>query len=238
MTSAARYRRSAATIRLAGRGPAPTITPLSLLSSALDRGVDEQVLSQLIGLHERSLADEERRAFETALTAAKAELPVIAKTQIASIGSLTGRIDLIIVACQREGQELTEIIGEPAGLARQEHLPRLEARGLRHQPGLLIDPRLLEQRMQRTGTPQVLRQRPTELGILDQRCVNRMRHGELDHLAAQLRRFPAPPDKVDQVIALPDCPQTIPTDQSECSFWVEAVSQDATFRSNAAGRSS
>lgn len=87
MTTAARYRRSAATIRLAGRGPAPTITPLSLLSSALDRGVDEQVLSQLISLHERSLADEARRAFETALTAAKAELPVIAKTQIASIGS-------------------------------------------------------------------------------------------------------------------------------------------------------
>ncbi|MGN6095458.1 MAG: ERF family protein [Bosea sp. (in: a-proteobacteria)] len=87
MTSAARYRRSAAAIRLPGRGPAPAITPLSLLSSALDRGVDEHVLSQLIDLHERGRADDARRAFEAGLTAAKAELPVIAKTQIASIGS-------------------------------------------------------------------------------------------------------------------------------------------------------
>lgn len=87
MTSAARYRRSAATIRLAGRGRAPTITPLSLLSSALDRGADDHVLSQLIGLHERSQADDARCAFEAALTAAKAELPVIAKTQIASTGA-------------------------------------------------------------------------------------------------------------------------------------------------------
>ena len=85
--AAARYRRSAATIRLADRGPAPTITPLSLLSSALDRGADQHVLSQLIGLHERSRLDDARRAFEAALAAAKAELPVIAKTQIASTGA-------------------------------------------------------------------------------------------------------------------------------------------------------
>ena len=87
MTSAARYRRSSSGARLSELRPAPTITPLSLLSSALDRGADEHVLSQLIGLHERSRADDARRAFEAALTAAKAELPVIAKTQIASIGA-------------------------------------------------------------------------------------------------------------------------------------------------------
>ena len=87
MTSTLRHRRSSAGARLTELHPAPTITPLSLLSSALDRGADEQVLSQLIGLHERSRADDARCAFEAALTAAKAELPVIAKTQIASIGS-------------------------------------------------------------------------------------------------------------------------------------------------------
>ncbi|MDX3809948.1 MAG: ERF family protein [Bosea sp. (in: a-proteobacteria)] len=45
------------------------------------------MLAQLIGLHERSRADQAHRAFEAALAAAKAELPVIAKTQIASIGA-------------------------------------------------------------------------------------------------------------------------------------------------------
>jgi hypothetical protein len=63
------------------------VTPLHLLSAALDRGADGEILAQLIGLHERSRADDARRAFEAALTAAKAELPVIAKTQIASIGA-------------------------------------------------------------------------------------------------------------------------------------------------------
>jgi hypothetical protein len=87
MTSTLRHRRSSAGARLTELHPAPTITPLSLLSSALDRGVDEHVLSQLIGLHERSRAEDARRAFEATLAAAKAELPVIAKTQIASIGA-------------------------------------------------------------------------------------------------------------------------------------------------------
>jgi hypothetical protein len=87
MTSSVRHRRSSAAIRLTEPPPVSAITPLSLLSSALDRGADDQVLAQLIGLHERSRADEARRAFEAALAAAKAELPVIIKTQIASIGS-------------------------------------------------------------------------------------------------------------------------------------------------------
>lgn len=87
MTSNLRHRRSSAVSRLTELRRAPTITPLSLLSSALDRGADEHVLSQLIGLHERSRGEEARRSFEAALAAAKAELPVIAKTQIASIGS-------------------------------------------------------------------------------------------------------------------------------------------------------
>lgn len=87
MTSTSRHRRSSAGVRLTELRPAPTITPLSLLSSALDRGADEHVLAHLIGLHERSRADDARCAFEAALAAAKAEFPVIAKTQIASIGT-------------------------------------------------------------------------------------------------------------------------------------------------------
>lgn len=71
--------------------PPPMISPLSLLNAALDRGADEQTLAQLIGLHERTRQHETRRAFEAALAAAKAELPVIAKTQIASIGRTSYR---------------------------------------------------------------------------------------------------------------------------------------------------
>lgn len=87
MSTPARRRRIASEEFLPRRAPSAPITPLNLLRAALDRGSDEQVLAQLIGLHERSRADEARRAFEAALAAAKAELPVIAKTQIASIGA-------------------------------------------------------------------------------------------------------------------------------------------------------
>lgn len=85
MTGLARKRRLQLT------SPPVPITPLGLLSSALDRGADEQVLAQLIGLHERSRAEDARRAFEAALAAAKAEIPVIAKTQLSSIGRTSYR---------------------------------------------------------------------------------------------------------------------------------------------------
>lgn len=71
MTSTLRHRRSSPGARLTELRPAPTITPLSLLSSALDRGADQHVLSQLIGLHERSRLDDARRAFEAALAACR-----------------------------------------------------------------------------------------------------------------------------------------------------------------------
>lgn len=64
----------------------PTITPLSLLSAALDRGADEQTLAHLIGFHERAQQQEARKAFESALAAAKAELPVITKNRLAALG--------------------------------------------------------------------------------------------------------------------------------------------------------
>lgn len=61
-------------------------SPLSLLSAALERGVDDGMLAQLIGFHERSLALEAHKAFEIALAAAKAGLPVIAKNRQAMLG--------------------------------------------------------------------------------------------------------------------------------------------------------
>jgi hypothetical protein len=71
--------------------PSSTIAPLRLLETALERNADEQVLAQLIDLHERTREGEARRAFEAALAAAKAEIPVIIKTQQASLGRTSYR---------------------------------------------------------------------------------------------------------------------------------------------------
>lgn len=81
MTALARRRRLS-------EAPSPplTITPLSLLHAALDRDADERTLAQLIGFHERSQALDARKAFESALAAAKAAIPVIAKNRRATLG--------------------------------------------------------------------------------------------------------------------------------------------------------
>ncbi len=83
MTAFARRR------RLSEAPPLPPFlspTPLNLLAAALERGVDDGMLAQLIGLHERAQALDARKAFENALAAAKAELPVIAKNRQAMLG--------------------------------------------------------------------------------------------------------------------------------------------------------
>ena len=67
--------------------PSPAPPPaLSLLSAALARGADGEMLERLIGFHERSQAYEARKAFEKALAAAKAKIPVIAKNRQAMVG--------------------------------------------------------------------------------------------------------------------------------------------------------
>jgi hypothetical protein len=72
--------------------PSPIPPPaLSLLSAALARGADGEMLERLIGFHERSQAHEARKAFEKALAAAKAKIPVIAKNRQAIVGRLPYR---------------------------------------------------------------------------------------------------------------------------------------------------
>lgn len=67
--------------------PSPIPPPaLSLLSAALARGADGEMLERLIGFHERSQAHEARKAFEKALATAKAKIPVIAKNRQAALG--------------------------------------------------------------------------------------------------------------------------------------------------------
>lgn len=86
MTAMARRRR-----RLSEAPPPQTTTPLSLLHAALNRNADDGTLAQLIGFHERSQALDARKAFESALAAAKAAIPVITKNRQAALGRQTYR---------------------------------------------------------------------------------------------------------------------------------------------------
>lgn len=60
--------------------PAPTpITPMDMLSRAVDRGADIATIERLAALAERFEQQAARRAFDAAISAAKAEIPVIIK---------------------------------------------------------------------------------------------------------------------------------------------------------------
>lgn len=63
------------------REVAPAIvTPMDMLSRAVDRGADIATIERLAALAERMDAVNARRAFDAAISEAKAEIPVIAKT--------------------------------------------------------------------------------------------------------------------------------------------------------------
>lgn len=54
-------------------------TPMEMLQHALQSGASLEMMEKLIGLQERWMAGQARRAFDEAIAAAKAEIPVIAK---------------------------------------------------------------------------------------------------------------------------------------------------------------
>lgn len=62
--------------------PAPlAMTPMVMLSQAVERGASMEMLEKLMGLQERWEANQARKAFDAALAAAKAEIPVITKNR-------------------------------------------------------------------------------------------------------------------------------------------------------------
>lgn len=69
--------------------PAPS-TPMELLSNALSMGADINVLEKLMALQERHEATQARRAFDAAISAAKAEIPVINKNRKVGYDSKKG----------------------------------------------------------------------------------------------------------------------------------------------------
>jgi len=71
--------------------PARDVTPLGLLSQALSRGADMATLEKFMDLQERHERNQARKAFDAAIAAAKAEIPVIIKNREVDFTSSKGR---------------------------------------------------------------------------------------------------------------------------------------------------
>lgn len=71
--------------------PARDVTPLTLLDRALSRGADMATLEKFMDLQERHERNQARKAFDAAIAAAKAEIPVIIKNREVDFTSTKGR---------------------------------------------------------------------------------------------------------------------------------------------------
>ena len=67
------------------------ITPLAMLSQAVERGADVAVLEKLMALHERWEANQARKAFDVAIASAKGEIPPIVRNREVDFTSQKGR---------------------------------------------------------------------------------------------------------------------------------------------------
>lgn len=67
------------------------LTPMDMLGRAVTAGADIDVLEKLMALQERYEASQGRKAFDNALAAAKAEIPVIFKNRTVDFTSQKGR---------------------------------------------------------------------------------------------------------------------------------------------------
>ena len=66
-------------------------TPMSILAVAVKNGMDPATLRELMGLQERYEANQARKAFNEAMAAAKAEIPVVFKNREVDFTSAKGR---------------------------------------------------------------------------------------------------------------------------------------------------
>lgn len=67
------------------------MTPMDMLNRAVEQGANIEVLEKLMSLQERWEAGQARKAFDEAMAAAKAEIPVIAKNRTVDFTSTKGR---------------------------------------------------------------------------------------------------------------------------------------------------
>jgi hypothetical protein len=68
-------------VERAARVPKPAATPSAMLAQAVASGASLEVVTQLMGLLKETRAEEQKMAFDAALSAAKAEIPVITKNR-------------------------------------------------------------------------------------------------------------------------------------------------------------
>lgn len=68
-------------------GTVVTIEPLALIAQAVERGTDVATIEKLIALSERMEATRARKAFDAAISAAKAEIPPILKDAVVDFKS-------------------------------------------------------------------------------------------------------------------------------------------------------
>lgn len=71
--------------------PATAPTPMTMLDRAIASGASVEVLSKLMDLHERWEKNQARRAFDQAIAAAKAEIPVVVKNREVDFATQKGR---------------------------------------------------------------------------------------------------------------------------------------------------
>jgi len=71
--------------------PMPDATPMQILAMAVQRGVDPDTLGKMMALQERWEANQARKAFEAAVSEAKAEIKPIVKRQEVDFTSQKGR---------------------------------------------------------------------------------------------------------------------------------------------------
>lgn len=67
------------------------MTPMDMLNRAVEQGANIEILEKLMSLQERWEAGQARKAFDEAMAAAKAEIPVIAKNRTVDFTSTKGR---------------------------------------------------------------------------------------------------------------------------------------------------
>lgn len=68
-----------------------TLTPMDMVSRAVESGASMEILERLMALQERWEKNQARKAFDDAISKAKAELPVILKDKVVEFSSQSGK---------------------------------------------------------------------------------------------------------------------------------------------------
>ena len=77
--------------RIAPEQTAVALTPMDMVARAVANGSSIEVVEKLMALHERWEANQARKAFDEAMSAAKSEIPVIFKSREVDFTSTKGR---------------------------------------------------------------------------------------------------------------------------------------------------